>query len=572
MKLNKTIIVAMLALCMVWSGNAQVDKATDSLNKANQFNYLQGVELMGAVMGNLAHNYVDTVSIQRLSRIGIDAMLSGLDPYTEFFSREQNDEFKLMTKGEYAGIGSIISQRPDSTVIINSPMEGQPAANAGLKAGDIILEIDGKDYRKATSPVVSVALKGIPGTTIAIKVHRPGEKGDRVFKFKRAKIKVNPVTYYTALPNKVGYIYFSTFSTDNAAEKFEAAFRDLKDNHGITSLIIDLRNNGGGLVSEAVKIINLFVPKGEEVLSIKGREEMNATQKYYTEKEPLDSKIPLTVLINSSSASASEIVAGALQDLDRAVVLGTKSYGKGLVQRTVELPYGSMLKLTTGHYYIPSGRCIQKIDYSKLRAGQLAVVPDSLTRNFTTAGGREVHDAGGILPDIEVAQDSLPTMLFYMDINPDVFDYVTRYANSHKTIASPEEFSITDADYADFEKYLKEKKFDYDRQSGKVLEQLEKVASAEGYKDRVQGTLDELKKQLTPDLARDMKTFKKEVTTFLNNEIVSRFYYEKGKVRVMLKEDKVVKKAQEVLLDPAAYKKILTETAITGKTKEEAKK
>ncbi|WP_036870867.1 S41 family peptidase [Porphyromonas macacae] len=557
MKKRITILLSMVfAAGCILPAMAQ-NKATDSLRHANQFNYIQALEVMGSILGNVEQNFVDTVSMERLSKIGIRAMLSSLDPYTEYFAREDNDQLKLLTKGEYAGIGSIISQRPDSSVIINSPMQGQPAAEAGLRAGDVILEIDGRDFRKSTTPEVSAALKGLPGTTIKLKIHRPGEKKDRMFTFKRAKIVVDPVTYYSTLGEDVGYIRFSSF-TDQASRKVETALRDLKDNHGIKSLVLDMRSNGGGLVGEAVRIVNFFVPKGREVMSIKGRPGVQERTTYSTQNEPIDTTMPVVVLIDGHSASSAEIVAGALQDLDRAVVIGNQSYGKGLVQSPLNLPYNGTLKITTGRYYIPSGRCIQRIDYQKAREGKTAVLPDSLTHEFHTAGGRPVKDAGGILPDITIKQDSLPTILFYMDINNDVFDFITDYVNNHDTIAEPEQFSITDADYARFEQLLKAKKFDYDRQSSKVLEKLKEVAEVEGYLERAGNTLKELEAQLKPDLSRDMKTFKKEITDYLNNAIISRYYYQSGAVRYMLKSDKDTAKAVEILKNPEQYKSILT--------------
>ncbi len=533
------------------------DAATDSLRKANQFNYLQALEVMGAVMAHVEQNFVDTVSLNRLSRIGINAMLGSLDPFTEYYAREDEDQLRMLTKGEYAGIGSIISQRSDSTVIINSPMEGQPAALAGLRAGDVILEIDGKDYRHSTTPIVSEALRGIPGSSIKIKVRRPGEKKDRVFTFLRRKIVVNPVTYYGMLPNDLGYIRFGSF-TEQAASKLEAAFRDLRQAHKLKGLVLDLRGNGGGLVGEAVKIVNFFVPKGKEVMSIKGRPGGREDNKFFTQNDPIDTELPLVVLIDGQSASSAEIVAGALQDFDRAVVVGSKSYGKGLVQSPLSLPHNGTLKITTGRYYIPSGRCIQRIDYQRIRAGESAVLPDSLARQFRTAAGRPVYDAGGIVPDIAVKQDSLPTLLYYIDLNNDVFDFVTDYVNNHKEIASPDVFSISDADYNAFCQMLIDKKFDYDRQSSKALEQLKKLARMERYYERSEAKFKELEELLKPDLAHDLRLFRTDLTDYLNNAIIGRYYYQSGMARYLLRKDKDTKRGCEILLNPTEYKSILT--------------
>lgn len=523
----------------------------------NKRAYAKALDIMGTSMAMLDRYFVDTINIERLSRRGIDAMLESLDPYTEYYSKEDNDKLRLMTTGEYAGVGAIITQRPDSTVLINDPMEGMPAARAGLKAGDIILEVDGKDYRKATSEMVSAALKGAPGSKVTILYQRMGEAKPRRVEFKREKIVVNPVSYYGTTPGGHGYIALSSF-TNSAASEVRKAFVELRDQKNIKGLVLDLRDNGGGLLDEAVKILSLFVPEGTVVVSTKGRAEGKMSESFRTKSKPLSLTMPLVVLIDGQSASSSEIVAGALQDLDRAVVVGQKSFGKGLVQSTLSLPHDGTLKLTTAKYYIPSGRCIQRLDYHEAREGRrLKETPDSLRALFHTSKGRPVRDAGGILPDVEAKSDSLPTMIYYLSYNPDAFDWITAYCQKHKQIASPRDFKISDADYQSFGKMLEEKKFDYDRQSLKSLERLREIAEFEGHLKRAEGLIDSLKKALEPNLGKDLESLRPQVEEYLNSTIVTRYYYRRGALERALMTDKVVAKADEYLRNSESYAKIL---------------
>lgn len=527
--------------------------------------YIQSMDILSNVIGNVRMYFVDTVNINKMARRGIDAMLGGLDPYTEYIPYEDMDELKLMTTGEYAGVGAIIAQRPDSSVYIQSPMQGMPADEAGLIAGDRILTIDGKDFRKSTTPLVSQALKGVAGTIAKVTVMRYGETKPRTFAVKRRKVIMNTVPYSGMLDGSVGYIRLNGF-TDKSAEEVRTAFFDLRDKKGAKSLVLDLRGNGGGLMQAAIEIVNLFVPKGKEVVTTRGRSAESAAV-FRTLTEPVDTKIPIVVLIDGQSASSSEIVAGALQDMDRAVLMGQKSYGKGLVQTTRQLPYNGIIKLTTAKYYIPSGRCIQRMDYSQAnQTGMATTIPDSLHKVFYTAAGRPVEDAGGILPDIEVKQDTAATLLYYIAVNNDVFDYVTDYFLRHKSIGQPETFSITDQDYAAFCRMMEEKKFDYDRQSGKMLEKLEELAKIEGYLPDANAELKALREKLKPNLARDLRRFKKEIMNHLNNEIVTRYYYERGSIRQSLPDDKVVKGAVRLLRDePDRIARILSAPKSTPK-------
>lgn len=555
--MNKYIIA--LALALLGAGGLQAQ--TDSKNKQA---YAKALDVIGTSMAMLDRYFVDSVDIERMSRVGIDAMLESLDPYTEYYSKEDNDKLKLLTTGEYAGIGAVITQRPDSTVLISSPMEGMPAAEAGLKAGDIILEVDGKDYRKATSAEVSAALKGTPGSKITILIQRMGEAKPRRINFVRRKIIVPPIPYYGLTPGGNGYIALSSF-TNSAGSEVRRAFEELRRKHTLKGLVLDLRGNGGGLLSEAVKIVSLFVPEGSVVVSTKGRADTRLNETYRTKTKPIDLNIPLVVLIDGRSASASEIVAGALQDMDRAVVLGQKSYGKGLVQSTLQVPHDGTLKLTTAKYYIPSGRCIQRLDYHEAREGRgLKEVPDSLRALFHTAGGRPVRDAGGILPDSLVKSDSLPTMVYYLTYNPDVFDWITAYCQKYPSIGAAKDFRISEADYRDFGKMLEDKKFDYDRQSLKALDKLREIAEFEGHLKRSSALMDSLKVALEPNLKKDLETLRPSVEQFLGNSIVERYYYQQAVLERNLQSDNVVSLADQYLREEELYKRVLAPRVATA--------
>lgn len=526
--------------------------------KNNKQAYAKALDIMGTSMAMLDRYFVDTINMERMSRQGIDAMLQSLDPYTEYYSKEDSEKLKLITTGEYAGIGAIISQRPDSTVLISEPMEGMPAYLAGLKAGDIILEVDGKDHRKSTSEAVSNALKGAPGSKVSLLIQRMGEAKPRRVNFERKKIVVNPVTYYGTTPQGNGYIALSNFPS-SASSEVRRAFQELREKHNIKGLVLDLRGNGGGLLDEAVKILSLFVPEGTIVVSTRGRADAKLNESFRTKTKPIDTQIPLVVLIDERSASSSEIVAGALQDLDRAVIVGQKSYGKGLVQSTLQLPHEGTLKLTTAKYYIPSGRCIQRLDYHEAREGRGAKeTPDSLRALFHTFGGRPVRDAGGIVPDVAAKSDSLPTMIYYLSFNPDAFDWVTAYTTKHPRIASPRDFRITDSDYQEFGKMLEGKKFDYDRQSLKMLERLREIAEFEGHLKRSAPLLDSLKTALEPNLKKDLETLRPSIEHFLNTSIITRYYNRRGTQERELMTDKVVEVADKYLGNAEMYKSILT--------------
>ncbi|MDR1556084.1 MAG: S41 family peptidase [Tannerellaceae bacterium] len=530
--------------------------ATGQAQHDNRFEISKQLEIFNALVKEMEMFYVDSLDIEKTIRRGIDAMLEGLDPYTEYIPEQDMDNLQMITTGEYGGIGAYIRKRPEG-VVISEPIEGMPATLAGLRAGDRILAIDTINVEKASADKVSDLLKGVPNSRLKIKIMRPGEKKPRTVELTRKQIQVNQVTYYGVQDKDVGYIYLRGF-TDKSAREVKEAFEDLRKNHQIRSLILDLRNNGGGVLEGAVQIVNLFVPRGKEVVSTKGKIPQ-WDRIYRTSAEPVDTLMPLVVLINGASASAAEIVSGALQDMDRAVLVGQRSYGKGLVQSTRDLPYDGRLKVTISKYYIPSGRCIQQIDYTHRKAdGSVGNIPDSLTAVFYTSKGRPVRDGGGVRPEFEVAEPPVPTLLYYLLNDYVLFDFVTDYVQKHQTIAPIETFTLTDEDFEAFKTYAREKNFSYDRQSEKVLQNLKEVARFEGYLEESDSTtLKELENRLTPDIERDFERFREPIKKVMASEIVKRYYFERGELIQNLKDDEVLAKALEVATSPDLIDKTL---------------
>lgn len=525
--------------------------------KDNRFEVSKHLEIFNALVKEVEMFYVDTVDVEKTVRRGIDAMLGGLDPYTEYYPEQDMDQLQFMTTGEYGGIGSYIRERKEGGVYIVEPFEGMPAALAGLKAGDRILAVDTVDVTKASSDKVSSLLKGTPNTKLILKVQSPYDKKPRKIELVRKQILENQVTYYGVRGDGVGYIYLKGF-TDKSTQEVKNAFEDLKKNHQIKSLVLDLRNNGGGLLESATQIVGMFVPKGKEVVSTKSKiSQWDRT--YRTANEPLDTVMPMAILINGGSASAAEIVSGALQDMDRAVLIGQRSFGKGLVQSTRSLPYNGNLKVTMSKYYIPSGRCIQQMDYSHRNPdGSVGAIPDSLTSVFYTAKGRPVRDGGGITPDIKIEEPEQPTLMFYLMTDFIVTDFVAEWSQKHKKIAPPETFVVTDEDFEAFKQYAKAKNFTYDRQSEKILKNLKEVAKIEGFLEQDSTLFDALSAKLIPDLERDFDRNKERIKEVLASEIMKRYYYQKGDLIQSLRDDKVLEKALEVLNDPALYEKTLS--------------
>ena len=545
------IVVGVLATAAFFSFKSGDDR---------NFQVAKNLDIFNAIVKELDMFYVDTIDPNKTIRTGIDNMLYSLDPYTEYYPEEDQSELEQMVKGSFGGIGSLISYNPKlKRSMIAEPFEGTPAALAGLKAGDVLMEIDGVDLAGKDNAQVSQLLRGPAETSFQLKVERPNEKGGRTpmeFTIVRKSIQTPTIPYAGMLENQVGYINVSTFS-GNPSKGFKKAFLELKE-QGATSLVIDLRNNGGGLLDEAVEIANYFLPRGKVIVTTKGKIPQ-AGNTYKTLREPLDLDIPIVVLVNSATASASEILSGSLQDLDRAVIVGNRTFGKGLVQVPRSLPYGGMMKVTTSKYYIPSGRCVQAIDYKHRNPdGSVGVIPDSLTKVFHTAAGREVRDGGGVMPDIVVKEDKLPNILFYLVRDNLIFDYATQYCLQHPTIAEPQAFEVTDADYQAFKDMVKKADFKYDQQSEKILKTLKEAAEFEGYMKDASAEFEALEKKLNHDLDRDLDYFSSDIKNMIASEIIKRYYYQRGGIIQQLKDDNDLKEALKVLGDPVKYKEMLS--------------
>ncbi len=520
--------------------------------QTNGFEVLKSMELMDMIFQQLEMNYVDDIKPGEMSKTAIDAMLKELDPYTVYYHEANMEDYRLMTTGQYGGIGALIRKMGDYTYIAE-PYEGNPAQKAGAKAGDKILSIDDKDMKGKPSDEVSAALKGPKGSTITLKVERNG--AIETISITRDEIKLPDVPYSGMLTTQVGYIKLNSF-TQTAASDVRVAYDQLKMN-GMKSLVLDLRGNGGGLLIEAVKIVNMFVKKGQTVVTTKGRiEEENRV--YATSAEPVDLNIPVVVLIDGGSASASEIVSGSLQDLDRAVIVGSTSYGKGLVQRTFDLKYGSKIKLTISKYYTPSGRCVQRLEYYDKENGEKPKqIADSLLKKFKTVNGRTVIDGRGIEPDVDVEKNDYSRLLAQLMVSNVIFNYATEYARTHSNIGDARNFRLTPEEYEAFKQFALKQDFKYNTASEEQLEKMKKTAEEEGYYEDVKAEYDALLAKVTPSKERDMEKFKEEINDLLSNEIVSRYYYQKGRAEQAFQLDPDVQKAIEILNDPKQYNTIL---------------
>lgn len=531
-----------------FSGNAQLSEKT-------HYDIAKYLDIYNALFKELNLFYVDSIDVKKTVQDDISFMLRRLDPYTEYISEEEMPRFLELTTGEYGGIGSIIVSIGGKTYITD-PYEGMPAALAGLQAGDLLLEIDDVNLTGKNVEFASEHLKGQPNTKVKIKFQRTGETKTRTITIERKRLQINPVTYYGVLPGNIGYIYLSDFTTHSAAS-IRAALEDLKTNKGIESLIVDVRNNGGGVVEDCLEILNYFLPKGELLLTMKGKfRQLDRT--YRATQQAVAPEMPLAVLVNRASASASEIFAGTLQDLDRAVIIGTRTFGKGLVQMSRQLPYDGRLKLTTAKYYIPSGRNIQAIDYShRNEDGSVSYVPDSLTTVFYTSKGRPVRDGGGITPDFVPEEKKIPTIAYYMEAENLFFDFAVQWRTKHPQIATPDRFVLTDEDYEAFKTFVRSKDFNYDRQSERALKNLKDIMEFEGYLAFASGEFEALEQKLKPDLNRDLDYYKDLLSNELAKQIMRQYYYAKGEIIYSLREDADLKKAIEMLSDKDKYNSVL---------------
>lgn len=554
MKKISFLLLIVLITTTVKAQTTQTDK------NQRYFDINKSIDIFNSVIRELDMFYVDSVKVDSLVKGTIHTMLARMDPYTEYYAEENIGDLQFMTTGEYGGIGAIISYN-NNRVIINEPYKGLPADKAGLKAGDVILEIDGADMVKASVKEVSNKLKGTPGTTLKLKIQRHGENKSRKITLVREKIEIDPITYSAVLDDNVGYLHYSGF-TNGSSNRVKETILDLK-NKGAESLVIDLRGNGGGILDEAVNVVNFFVRKGLEIVSTRGKVKQ-WDRSYHTQNQPIDTLMPIVVLIDTGSASASEIVAGSLQDLDRAVIIGNRSFGKGLVQTPRDLPYGGNIKITTSKYYIPSGRCIQALDYSHRNPdGSVARVPDSLTHVFKTKNGREVRDGGGITPDCVIPQEKSGTIGYYLLTENIIFNYVTDWVIKHPSIAPPASFHLSDTDYELFKQFVKTKDFQYDQMSNRSLQSLKNIMEFEGYFNTASEEFKALEKKLQPNLDRDLELFSKEIRQMIETEIVQRYYYKEGVLMYELKDDAALEKAKEVLNDKQLYANTLQPQSVT---------
>ena len=528
-------------------------------NKDHNLEVAKNLEVFNSIYKHLDLLYVDTLNAKEVVGNAINGMLRSLDPYTVYYSEDKTNELRTMLTGKYAGIGSIIRWNSQiSNSVIEEPYEGMPAAEAGLRKGDVILSIDGESMKGKDNAYVSEHLRGDAGTTFELKIRRPSTGKEMRFKITRRSIQMPAVPYYGVQQGGIGYIKLNEF-TENSAKIVRNAFIDMRHQQ-IKGLILDLRNNVGGSELEAANLVNLFVPKGVTVVSNRGKLK-RANHDYKTTSEPIDTVIPIVVMVNGNSASSAEIVTGALQDMDRAVVLGTKTYGKGLVQMPIDLPYNCEMKVTTSRYYIPSGRCIQARKYRHNDGGSSEVIADSTKRKFYTLNGREVLDAGGITPDVVVDSDSLPNIAYYLaaarDSNEVLLNYEVDYIAKHPTVAQPADFELSDEDYAEFKKRVLDSGFTYDRTSEKFLKDLEQLTRFEGYYDDAKPEFEALKKKLSHNVAKDLEYNKQAIKNIINNDLMAAYYFQRGATQNSLRHDKQMDEAMKLIADGERYAKIL---------------
>ena len=513
--------------------------------KQNNFEIAKSLDIYNSLMRELNLNYVDEINPGELNETAIKAMLKGLDPYTVFIPESDIENAKFMTTGEYGGIGALI-QYDGEYVRISDPYYGWPAQKGGLLAGDAIIEVNGVDCLKKNTQEVSNLLKGQPGTEVKLKIKRYGVEKPMEKTLKREKVKIDNIPYYNVFDNGIAYLSLDGFTRD-AAKEMKEKFLEMRKGRQLKGFVLDLRGNGGGLMNEAVDIVNLFIPKGKPVVSMKGKAN-TSNSNHLTTNEPVDLDIPLAILVDGNSASASEIVAGAIQDYDRGVIIGQRTFGKGLVQNILPLSYNTQMKVTVAHYYIPSGRCIQEIDYSH-KKDTTQTKSDTLGKAFKTIHGRTVYEGHGIMPDVKVEHPQMGTVTAYLYAKNMIFDYATKFYAEHKSIDSAEVFKIDESTYNDFMQFVKEKNFSYTTESENAIEKLKKVAKDEGYLDEILPQIALLEKNLADEKAKDLLSNRADIEELLRSEIVGRYYFQKGRIVSSLQDDPDLKRAFEILLD-----------------------
>lgn len=555
----KHTIFIVAALCLL------LPTVSFSQEKQNNFEISKSIDIYNSLLRELNLNYVDEINPGELNETAIDAMLKEMDPYTVFIPESEIENYKLMTTGEYGGIGALIQYDGEYTRI-SDPYEGWPAQKSGLQAGDAILSVNGVDTHKKSTEQVSELLKGQPGTEVTLKIRRYGVDKPIEKTLKREKVKIDNIPYATVFDNGIAYISLSGF-TREAGKEMKEKLVSMKKEQTLQGVIIDLRGNGGGLLNEAVDIVNLFIPKGKPVVSMKGKTP-TACSVHSTQNEPVDEQVPLALLVDGASASASEIVSGAIQDYDRGVIIGQRTFGKGLVQNILPLSYNTQMKVTVAKYYIPSGRCIQEIDYSKKNKQKAesdtlnaqtstTSTQDTLGKPFTTNAGRTVYEGHGITPDVKIEVPKYATVTAYLYAKNYIFDYATKFAHEHASIAPAKDFKIDDAIYNDFMAFVKDKSFSYTTESEKVLADLKECAKAEGYLESIQPQMDQLEKQLKADKENDLVKNRKDIEELLRLEIVGRYYYQVGRIIASLENDDELHEAFQILLDKKRYQSIL---------------
>lgn len=521
----------------------------------NDFEIAKNVDIFVSILKELNDKYADEISPGKLTQTAIDAMLKSLDPYTVYYPESEIEDFRMMTTGQYGGVGALIQQH-GKDVVISEPYEGSPSQKAGLRAGDIVRKVNGQSLEGKNSSDVSAAMKGQPGSTLVLEVFRPSANKNMTFNIVREEIKLPNIPYSGMLDNEVGYVKLDQF-TEKAGSEVREAFLKLKD-QGMKYFILDLRDNGGGLLNEAVNIMNIFVDRGVQIVETKGK--IPEQQRVHKTMAPVtDKEIPVVVLVNEHSASASEIVSGAFQDLDRAVIVGKKSFGKGLVQNVLPLDYNTSLKITVAKYYIPSGRCVQNIEYFEKDTAKGAFkIPDSLAVAFKTKNGRTVYDKGGVEPDVLTEDTLLSEVLASLVMHNLIFDFANNYRATHDTIVAADKFTVDDKLYEEFVAFLKDKDYSYKTETEEVLEDLKKAADEDKVFKEIESYYNQLKEKLDKEKAQDLYKFKDEISKYLASEIVVRYYYQKGRIINLLSEDKDIDVAKSILKDQARYKSILS--------------